>query len=79
MASLDNAVDLTEKLVKQNIDYILITIQRGKPENKLHLFYSIPDKEAVECLSEGVDEAIGKLVELEEEYKKKDKKKNGKK
>ncbi len=34
MPSLDNIYDLTEKLSNEGIDFVLITIQKGKKENR---------------------------------------------
>lgn len=79
MASLDFVTTLTEKLSKQNIDYIIITAQRGKQGNKIHVFYDMPDLESISCMVEGITDASDIIKDLHSEYSSENKKKNGKK
>lgn len=68
MASLDFVTDLREKLAKQNIEYGIITIQKGKQGNKIHIFYDIKDIESVACAAQGANDFIDILTKLTAEY-----------
>lgn len=73
MASLDFVTDLREKLAKQNIEYGIITIQKGKQGNKIHIFYDIKDIESVACAVEGANNFIDILSDLTDKYEVEDK------
>ena len=41
MPSLDNVYDLTEKLSEEGIEYILISVQKGKKENRVDVMLDL--------------------------------------
>lgn len=54
MASLDDIYDMTQKLEDSNIEYLLITIQKGKKNGKADVFFSLKDDNSMRILSEGL-------------------------
>ena len=69
MASLDDIYDMIQKLEDNNIDYLLITIQKGKKIGKADVFYKLEDKQSMKILSVGLNK-FGKEVDnlnIEEE------------
>jgi hypothetical protein len=44
MGSLDDVYDLTQKLEDNNIEYLLITVQKGKKQGKADVFFHLKDK-----------------------------------
>ena len=58
MGSLDFVYDLVEKMQKQDIDYFLITLRKGKETEMADLFYRF-----------SADESINTFIELLEELK----------
>lgn len=55
MASLDDIYDMTQKLEDSNIEYLLITIQKGKKQGKADVFYYLKDKSSMKILAQGLD------------------------
>lgn len=55
MASLDDIYDMTQKLEDSNIEYLLITIQKGKKQGKADVFYCLKDKSSMKILAQGLD------------------------
>jgi len=55
MASLDDIYDMTQKLEDSNIEYLLITIQKGKKNGKADVFYSLKDRNSMRILAKGLD------------------------
>jgi hypothetical protein len=45
MASMDFIYDILNKFEKENIDYLLITLQHGKTNSKADVFYSLNNEE----------------------------------
>jgi len=78
MASLDFIFDLTKKLQKQDIDFLLITVQKGgaKSTDKVHVFDSISQMKSIKGVIEGIETSKDILTEYIKEFKKN--KKNGK-
>lgn len=78
MASLDFVFDLTKKLQKQDIDFLLITVQKGGGKNadKVHVFDSISEMKSIKGVVEGIETSKDILTEYIKEFKKN--KKNGK-
>jgi hypothetical protein len=54
MASLDDIYDIVEKMDKSNIEYLLITIQKGKRNGKADVFYNLNDKNSFKVLAQGL-------------------------
>jgi len=69
MPSLDFVFDLTSKFKKQNIDYVIVTLQKGKEGNKLHIFHQAEDLKSLASLQTGMKEAKKILKDLENSFK----------
>lgn len=69
MASLDDIYDMTQKLDDSNIEYLLITIQKGKKVGKADVFYSLKDKNSMKVLTEGLNKFTKEIDRLEDEGK----------
>lgn len=67
MASLDDIYDMTQKLDESNIEYLLITIQKGKKTGKADVFYSLKDKNSMKVLTEGLTQFTREIDKLEDE------------
>jgi len=70
MASLDDVYDMTQKLEENNIDYLLITVTKGKKQGKADVFFSLRDKASMKILATGLDafnKEIDKMQREEEE------------
>ncbi len=72
MPSLDFVLDIAENLRKQNIDYAIISIQKGGPKTKgkVHLFYQISDEESVKYAAQGFLELGKTITDLSKKYDK---------
>ena len=55
MGSLDDIYDMTQKLEDGNIEYLLITIQKGKKQGKADVFYYLKDRSSMRILAKGLD------------------------
>jgi hypothetical protein len=55
MASLDDIYDMTQKLEDNNIEYLLITITKGKKQGKADVFYYLKNAESMRVLARGLD------------------------
>jgi hypothetical protein len=70
MASLDNVYDTIQKLEDYGIEYLLITIEKGKKKGKADVFYSLKDRASMKILSRGLEifnEQIDKIEKEQEE------------
>jgi hypothetical protein len=70
MGSLDNVYDTIQKLEDHDIEYLLITIEKGKKQGKADVFYSLKDKASMKILSRGLqvfNEEIDKIAKEQEE------------
>ena len=65
MASLDDIYDMVQKLDDSNIEYLLITIQKGKKNGKADVFYSLKDKNSMRVLAKGLDLFNRKIEDIE--------------
>lgn len=54
MASLDDIYDIIQKLEDSNIEYLLITIQKGKKQGKADVFFNLKDKASMKILATGL-------------------------
>jgi hypothetical protein len=72
MASMDYIYDLTQKLDEGGIEYLLITVQKGKKTGKADVFYSLKDRESMKILASGLavfDKEIDKINNEEDDEK----------
>jgi len=70
MASLDDVYDMTQKLEDNNIEYLLITITKGKKQGKADVFYYLKSAQSMRILSKGLqafNEEIENIERDEEE------------
>lgn len=54
MASLDNIYDAIDILDKAKIEYLLITIQKGKAQGKADVFYDLKNDDSLKVLTKGL-------------------------
>jgi len=54
MASLDDIYDIIQKLEDGGIEYLLITVQKGKKQGKADVFFSLKDKASMKILATGL-------------------------
>ena len=62
MASLDDVYDMTQRLEDRNIEYLLITITKGKKQGKADVFYYLKNAQSMRVLSKGL-EAFNKEID----------------
>jgi hypothetical protein len=67
MASLDDVYDMTQKLEDNNIDYLLITVTKGKKNGKADVFFSLRDKASMKILATGLDAFNKEIDKIERE------------
>jgi len=70
MGSLDNVYDTIQKLEDYGIEYLLITIDKGKKQGKADVFYSLKDRVSMKILSRGLEifnQEIDKIEKEQEE------------
>ena len=70
MASLDDIYDIIQKLEDGGIEYLLITVQKGKKQGKADVFFHLKDKSSMRILATGLsafDKEIDKIRKEEEE------------
>jgi hypothetical protein len=70
MGSLDNVYDTIQRLEDYGIEYLLITIEKGKKQGKADVFYSLKDQASMKILSKGLqvfNEEIDKIAKEQEE------------
>ena len=56
MASLDDIYDMLQKLDDSDIEYLLITVQKGKKNGKADVFFSLKNDDSMRILSSGLKE-----------------------
>lgn len=69
MASLDNIYDMLQNLDNSGIEYLLITIQKGKKNGKADVFYSLKSNASMRILTSGLkvfNEEIDRIDKEEE-------------
>ena len=67
MASLDDIYDMIQKLEDSNIEYLLITIQKGKKTGKADVFYSLKDKNSMKILTEGLKQFTKEIDKIDDQ------------
>jgi len=55
MASLDDIYDIIQKLEDAHIEYLLITVQKGKKQGKADVFFNLKDRASMKILATGLD------------------------
>lgn len=54
MASLDDIYDMIKRMEDSDIEYLLITIQKGKKNGKADVFYHLKDGNSMKVLTAGL-------------------------
>lgn len=75
MGSLDNVYDTIQRLEDYGVEYLLITIEKGKKKGKADVFYSLKDKASMKILSRGLEifnQEIDKIEKEQEENENED-------
>jgi len=67
MGSLDNVYDSIQKLEDCGIEYLLITIEKGKKQGKADVFYSLKDRSSMKILARGLDVFNQEIDKIERE------------
>jgi hypothetical protein len=70
MGSLDDVYDMLQKLEASNIEYLLITVQKGKKQGKADVFFSLEDRASMKILANGLaafNKEIDSIEKKEEE------------
>ena len=68
MASSDFIYDFIDKSEEQNMEYLLITLDKGKKIGKIDVFYSLKDKNSLKMLAEGLDIFNKKIGDIDENF-----------
>jgi hypothetical protein len=63
MASNDFIIDLVEKLAEDNIEYVLISIQKGKDEHKANAYFNITTVDGADMILTTVDHIFANIDE----------------
>ena len=72
MASLDDIYDMVQKLDESNIEYLLITIQKGKKNGKADVFFSLKDKNSMKILTVGLKEFNKQIDKIDDSFENED-------
>lgn len=67
MASLDDIYDMLQKLKDSNIEYLLITIQKGKKFGKADVFYDLKDGNSMKILTKGLSDFNKEIDKIDKE------------
>ena len=63
MASNDFIIDLVDKLAEENIEYILIAVQKGKKEHKADAYFNITTIDGADMIVTTVDQVFASIDE----------------
>ena len=69
MASLDDIYDMLQKLDESGMEYLLITVQKGKKNGKADVFYSLKDGNSMRVLSTGLREFNKEIDKIDKKKK----------
>ena len=61
MASNDFIIDLVDKLAEEKIEYILITVQKGKKEHKADAYFNITTIDGADMIVTTVDQVFASI------------------
>ena len=67
MASLDDIYDMIQKLEDNDIEYLLITITKGKKQGKADVFYNLKNAGSMRILSKGLQVFNNEIDNIERE------------
>ena len=67
MGSLDNVYDTIQKLEDHGIEYLLITVDKGKKQGKADVFYNLKDRASMKILSRGLEIFNQEIDKIEKE------------
>ena len=67
MASLDDIYDMIQKLEDNDIEYLLITITKGKKQGKADVFYNLKNGGSMRILSKGLQVFNNEIDNIERE------------
>ena len=65
MGSLDDVYDMLQKLENSNIEYLLITVQKGNKQGQADVFFSLKDKTSMKILATGLAAFNKEIDEIE--------------
>ena len=63
MATNDFTTDLVDKLTEENIEYLVITVQKGKDEHKSNAYFNITTVDGLDMIATTVDHVFQNLAE----------------
>lgn len=63
MATNDFIHDLVDKLVEDNIEYLVITVQKGKKEHNSNAYYNIRTVDGVDMIATTFDEVLQNIAQ----------------
>ena len=63
MATNDFTQDLVDKLTEENVEHILITVQKGKEEHKANAYYNITTVDGADMILTTIDEIFKAIDE----------------
>ena len=66
MATNDFVHDLVDKLAEENIEYLVITVQKGKEEHKGNAYYNITTVDGIDIIATTWDHVIANLNDDDE-------------
>jgi hypothetical protein len=69
MGSLDNVYDMLQKLEDSNMEYLLITVQKGKKQGKADVFFNLKDRTSMKILATGLAAFKKEIDEIERKEK----------
>ena len=68
MATNDFIIDLVEKLQEDNLEYLVIYVQKGKQDSHANAYFDIVTQEGAEMIGVTVDEVFNKLENPEDDF-----------
>lgn len=69
MGSLDNVYDMLQKLEDSNMEYLLITVQKGKKQGKADVFFNLKDRTSMKILATGLAAFKKEIDDIERKEK----------
>jgi hypothetical protein len=63
MATNDFTTDLVDKLTEENIEYLVITVQKGKDEHKSNAYFNISTVDGLDMIATTVDHVFQNLAD----------------
>ena len=62
MATNDFIHDLVDKLAEEQIEYIVVAVQKGKKEHKSSAFFNITTGDGADMIATTIDEVFNRLA-----------------